>query len=184
MYWGFRLKESKHISNLLAAVVCSVLLFLAVAETVGGEDCEESQEEGDQQNDTNCDGLVVENCLEGIEAIGGRWSLGDILEVVESAHGADTIARELRLQAADEILHAIADSVDWLLILGVLAQVGHWVGVLEVSVAVPEVVIAGVAGGLILSNNWLVVDSVLERVRKNIAAALGSIVVVENSAVV
>ena len=45
------------------------LLFLAVAETVSGKDCEECQEAGDQQDNTNYERFVVENCLKSIEAV-------------------------------------------------------------------------------------------------------------------
>ena len=125
--------------------------------------CDDSEGEADKQEDTNAEGLLTECILEAIDAVLGGGPIVDLSEIVEEAGLADTVAVEATLNIASELLETLREVGSLLLVVGVgVGCLG--IKVLQVLVAVPEVIIGGsscgesegnqlcVAGGLLHSS--------------------------------
>ena len=57
-----------------------------------GDICEDGESEGDNQEDADCEGLVAERSLDSVDAVLGRHSIVNGLEVEEEAWVAHSIA--------------------------------------------------------------------------------------------
>ena len=101
--------------------------------------------ERDEEEDTDGEGLAAECVLKTIDAVlGGRTSV-EGLEVEEETGEADSIAVKTALNIASEVLETLGN-LDCLLLICRVGNVGVLgVKVLEVSVAVPEVVVGNSA---------------------------------------
>jgi hypothetical protein len=105
---------------------------------------EDSHDEGDQKEDTNADGLVLEGTLESINAVGSGRTGSDRLEIEEEASEADAVAVQALLNVSSKLLETIADLLNLALVVRV-RLLEFCIEFNQGLVAVPEVVITGLS---------------------------------------
>ena len=78
-----------------------------------------AQGEGNEQEDTDCAGLLSEDVLDTLDAVLGWGTIVNGLEVVEQTGVANAVAVEARFDVTCEVLEAFGDVGCLLLVVGV-----------------------------------------------------------------
>ena len=142
----------------LLGILLGVAALAASTDGVRIQMRQESEETGDEKQNTDWQRLTLQNVIESSDAVVQRRTNLQLIEVEEQTWVADTVAAEFLFKLSRKLFKAIANLSNFSLVVRILAQLCQ-LQVIQILVTVPEVIKGSGSSSCVYEERQVCIDT-------------------------